>query len=66
MGKTVGLVDSKWRQWQSMTNNSSNIGFPKKISFALKISTIYFLLGVLWILLSDKILGVLVQCPTIN
>jgi PAS domain S-box-containing protein len=44
-----------------MTSTSSKIGFAKGLSFSIKIAAIYFLLGVLWILLSDKILGVLVR-----
>ncbi len=43
-----------------MANNSLKIRGIKGISLALKIATIYFMLGVVWILLSDEILGVLV------
>ncbi|MGA3112868.1 MAG: PAS domain S-box protein [Syntrophobacteraceae bacterium] len=48
-----------------MTNNSLKIRGIKGISLALKIATIYFMLGVVWILLSDKILGVLVRDSTV-
>ena len=43
-----------------MTSTSSKIGFTKGVAVSIKIAAIYFLLGVLWYLLSDKILGMLV------
>jgi PAS domain S-box-containing protein len=48
-----------------MKSTSAKIRFTKGVSFSIKIATIYFVLGVLWILLSDKILGVLVRDPTV-
>ena len=48
-----------------MTNKSSKIRCLKEISLALKIAAIYFILGALWILLSNKILGVLVRDSTL-
>jgi len=48
-----------------MTSISPKIRFVKGISLALKIAAIYFILGTIWILLSDKILGVLARDPTV-
>ena len=48
-----------------MTNATSKIRFTKWVSFSLKIATIYFILGALWILLSDKVLQVLVHDPAV-
>jgi hypothetical protein len=44
---------------------SSKIIFTKVVSFPLEITMIYFIIGALWILLSDKIPGVLVRDPTV-
>ncbi len=60
-GKTAEPVDSNRRQRLTMTSTSSKIGFTKGVAVSIKIAAIYFLLGVLWILLSDKILGMLVR-----
>jgi len=44
---------------------SSETRLTKVVSLSLKIATIYFIIGVLWILLSDEILGLLVSDPTV-
>lgn len=44
---------------------SSETRLTKVVSLSLKIATIYFIIGVLWILLLDKIPGVLVRDPTV-
>ena len=48
-----------------MTSSSSKIRFLEGVSFSIKIATVYFLFGILWILLSDKILGMLVRDQTV-
>jgi len=48
-----------------MTRTSSKIGFTRGVSFPIKIVTVYFMLGVLWVLFSDKVLGILLLDPKV-